>query len=84
MISARFRHSIIFSIAILFISITTLYAGDDWVLLHKGSKGNSDVYYKKDSIKKIEQNITEVLIFWCNTPKKCALQQITKKTITTT
>jgi hypothetical protein len=56
--------------------VPTLSAEDNWVLLHRGKGSDSNVYYKKNTIKKIDTNITEVYIYWCNTGSKCALQQM--------
>jgi hypothetical protein len=73
---AKFWYSCIFYIIIIFTITPAISAEDDWLLLHRGKGSDSDVYYKKDSIKKIDDNISEARIYWCNTPSKCALQQI--------
>ena len=76
MISAKFWYLCFLSIIILLTIAPTISAEDNWLLLHRGKGSDSDVYYKKDTIKKIDNNITEVLIYWCNTGSKCALQQM--------
>lgn len=74
MISAK--RSLLLSLVVFFSISTAFSAEDNWLLLHKGKGGDSDVYYKKDTIKKIDDNITEVYIYWCNTETKCVLQQM--------
>jgi len=54
----------------------TFCVAENWTLLHKGKGKDKDVYYDKESIKRIDDNITEVFIYWCNVPNKCALQQM--------
>ena len=76
MVSAKFWYPCFLSIIIFLTIAPPISAEDNLLLLHRGQGSDSDVYYEKDTIKKIDENISEVFIYWCNAPSKCVLQQI--------
>ena len=76
MFSAKFLRLSFLSIIFLFTIVTMPLAADNWVLLHRGKGGNSDVYYNKQSIKKINENIVEVYIEVVYASNKCSVQQV--------
>ena len=76
MFSVKFFRFSFLSIIFLFTIASISLAADNWVLLHKGKGGDNDVYYNKQSIKKINDNIVEIYIEVIYAGNKCSIQQV--------
>ena len=64
-------------IATSFLSISsTSIAENKWVLLHNAKGNGSDVYYDKQSIKKINDDVFEIYISFSTAYNKQCLEQI--------
>lgn len=64
------------SVISLFTIVSTLSAEEiNWVLIHRGKGSDADVYYNKQSIKKIDDNIMEVYITVVRSSNKNFIQQ---------
>lgn len=48
------------SMLVLLTMIPKVYAEDSWVLFHRGRGADANLYYNKETIKKIDENIIEV------------------------
>jgi hypothetical protein len=75
MIRPKFWHSYVLALVILLAFAHNIFAKDPWVLLHRGKGTDADVYYNKETIKKIDDNIMEVYDSGV-TPKGKTLRQI--------
>lgn len=87
MLKPKYRKIFLLSIIIQLTTVSTIFANNSWILLHKGKNGKSDVYYNKETIKKIDNNITEVYIQVIFSNRKYSVQQtrvdcVNKKTAT--
>ena len=74
--SNKFQRSALLSIIFLFTIISTSSAENNWVLLHRGQGGDKDVYYDKQSIRKIDDGITEVYIKILHARNRHSVQQV--------
>jgi len=75
-LSPKFWRSCLLSLVILLAIAPNISAGDPWVLLHKGKGNDSDVYYNKETIKKIDDSIMEVFIEVLFARNKYTVQQV--------
>ncbi len=62
-------------IVLLSISFTSL-AESKWILLYNAKGNGADVYYDKQSIKKINDNVVEIYIAFATAYNKRCLEQI--------
>lgn len=76
MILTQSRRSSLLSIIILFAIASMASAEDNWVLLHRGQGGDRDVYYDKQSIRKIDDSIMEVYIKVPDDRSRYSVQQV--------
>lgn len=76
MISPKFWCSCLLSLVILLAIAPNISAEDPWVLLHRGKGNDKDVYYNKETIKKIDDNIMEVFIQVMVARNKYYVQQV--------
>lgn len=87
MLKSKYRKIFLLSIIIQLTTVFTIFADNSWLLLHKGKNGKSDVYYNKETVKQIDNNITEVYIQVIFSNRKYSVQQtrvdcVNKKTAT--
>jgi|GEM_PF-2904745 len=76
MILTQYRRSSLLSIILLFAIASMVSAEDNWVLLHRGQGGDRDVYYDKQSIRKIDGSIMEVYIKVLDARNRHSVQQV--------
>lgn len=62
-------------VVLLSISLTSL-AESKWILLHNAKGNGADVYYDKQSITKINDNVVEIYIAFATAYNKRCLEQI--------
>jgi hypothetical protein len=75
--SLKFLRFYLFSFVILLLIASNVFGEDDpWLLLHRGKGNDADVYYNKDTIIKIDDNIREVFIQVVSTENKYTVQQV--------
>ncbi len=75
----HFKESImkILTILIALLSIfLTSFAESKWILLHNAKGNGADVYYDKQSIKTINDNVVEIYIAFATAYNKRCLEQI--------
>ena len=87
MLKSKYRKIFLLSIIIQLTTAFTIFADNSWLLLHKGKNEKSDVYYNKETVKQIDNNITEVYIQVIFSNRKYSVQQtrvdcVNKKTAT--
>jgi hypothetical protein len=76
MIKPKLWYSCLLSFVILLAIAPNIFAEDPWVLLHRGKGKDRDVYYNKETIKKIDDNIMEVFIQVMFANNKYTVQQV--------
>lgn len=59
----------------ILITPSKVIAENSWILIHKGRETQSDVYYNKETIRNISNNITEVFIKVVFSSEKYSIQQ---------
>jgi hypothetical protein len=64
------------TLVILLATAPHIFAEAPWVLLHKGKGTDRDVYYNKETIKKIDDNVMEVFIEVVFASNKYSVQQM--------
>jgi len=76
MIRPKLGYSCVLFLIILLSIAPNIFAEDPWVLLHRGKGNDRDVYYNKETIKKMDDNITEVFIQVIFAVNKYSVQQV--------
>jgi|WetSurSiteA1Bulk_404760.scaffolds.fasta_scaffold63462_1 hypothetical protein len=76
MIRPKLWYSYLLFLVILLSFAPNIFAKDPWVLLHRGKGNDSNVYYNKETIKKIDNNIIEVFIQVMFPGNKYTVQQV--------
>ncbi len=67
----------ILTILVVLLSISlTSFAESKWILLHNAKGNGADVYYDKQSITKINDNVVEIYIAFATAYNKRCLEQI--------